>query len=292
MNNQHAFQPVSRSAFSLLELIVVLGVLFLLAAILLPALSIAWQKTQSERCLNNLHQLTTAWLMYASVNNEQCANNFDEGGVIQELTAKTYRTWCLQLEDFSASASNTNTALLRVGQISPYVGVDLTHFKCPADTYLTAVQVKAGFQYRLRSYSMSGYFGLYTTNQGSAGPALQGRNVFTPNYRQFLKVSDTPEPSSFFLFLEENPYSINDGYYDFGTIPTKWIATTAGAFQDIPASYHNAGTSFSFADGHTEIHRWQDNVIPPPGQIISGSVADKPPYNDIHWMWEHSSVPF
>jgi len=79
MNNQHAFQPISRSAFSLLDLIVVLGGLFLLAAILLPALSIARQKTQSERCLNNLHQITAAWLIYASANNDRCVNNFGEG---------------------------------------------------------------------------------------------------------------------------------------------------------------------------------------------------------------------
>jgi hypothetical protein len=96
--------------------------------------------------------------------------------------------------------------------------------------------------------------------------------------------------------LEQNPFNIASGYFDAGAIPTTWGAATRGGFSDVPATFHHGGTSFSFADGHTEIHQWQDNVLPsattPPNPLSLGSINDKPPYNDIHWMWEHSSVPF
>jgi predicted transporter len=48
MKSQLSCDPATRSAFSLLDLVMVLGMLFLLAAIFLPAISLAKQKIQAE----------------------------------------------------------------------------------------------------------------------------------------------------------------------------------------------------------------------------------------------------
>lgn len=62
-------RPV-RAAFTLSELLVVLGILGLLAAMIFPALSKAKGKTRSVQCQNNLKQLNLANASYTDANGE------------------------------------------------------------------------------------------------------------------------------------------------------------------------------------------------------------------------------
>jgi len=73
-------------------------------------------------------------------------------------------------------------------------------------------------------------------------------NSFFPQYRQFMKLSDVPKPAMTWVTLDEHADSINDGYFIVPMNATQW--------GDIPASYHDGACLFSFADGHSELHRW------------------------------------
>jgi hypothetical protein len=55
---------------------------------------------------------------------------------------------------------------------------------------------------------------------------------------------------------------------------------------DVPATYHDMAGSFSFADGHSEIHKWRDARTAEP----KGWGWSSPNNLDIDWLQSKSSA--
>jgi len=85
--------------------------------------------------------------------------------------------------------------------------------------------------------------------------------------------------------VDEHPDSINDGYFLNRADKRAWI--------DLPASYHNNGAAFSFADGHAELHRW---AVDTTKQESRPDATQLPLYlrsselKDWNWVVERMSV--
>ncbi len=170
--------------------------------------------------------------------------------------------------------------------LGQYASESTSIYKCPADRTLSDIQRANGWTARVRSVSMNAMV-------GNPGALLQaGKNSNNPYYRQFLKESDIPTPSSIFVFLDEHPNSINDGYFlnipdDDDPNSLQWV--------DLPASYHNGGGSFCFGDGHTEIHQWRFNSTKQPNQPYAFTlplpirVQER---DDFDWVIQRTSVPY
>lgn len=284
-------------AFTLVELLVVLATLEILAVLLLPALA-GTQPARSKafQCLNNMRQLATAFTLYAEDYQDRMVMNLDLFGALPG-PGGAGANWCQGIENWNSSTGNTNTLNLTSDSyalLSTYTGHRYQIYHCPADGYVSPVQVAQGWSYRVRSVSMSAALGGVSPYAPSGGRAPE-----FPWAVMILKQKTSaiinPKPSDVWVFLDEAPDSINDPMFYINPDTTGALTGTAngGNWIDWPASWHDGGCTFSFVDGHVELHQWVDTntrrTTPP--AYTSGVTGSHSATNDVAWMSAHTPVP-
>ena len=258
-------EKTGAGGFTLVELAVVIATVAVLVAVLLPALAGTRPNAQAFQCLENQRQLILAWQMYAQDNSDLLPPN-DFPWHTAALRDGTVKNWVFGSMVVPLDAINTSILVNPQLSLLALYNTNPAAYKCPADTSLIQGHPRA------RSVSMNcavgtrwwtaGYGGPGNTNPKTASKPLGGpvgggwlSGTYAdpdPNYRTYGKITQMtkPGPSMTWVIMDENPLSINDACMQM---------SMAQILVDFPGNYHNGGAGISFADGHTEMHKWTDD---------------------------------
>lgn len=283
MKGRIASRSSPPKGFTLIELLVVVAIIGILASLLLPALAKAKAQGQSTFCMNNGRQLNIAWLLYAQDHDDRLPYNLGAQEIREMLRRGEKYNWANSVLNWESDPYNTNTTLNTEASLGGYVGGNNRVFRCPADKVLSNLQRELGWTERSRTLSMNAMV-------GDAGEFTRlGSNVNNPDYHQFLKASEFTSTTDIFVFIEEHPDSINDGYFlnkrGEGAYNYQW--------QDLPASFHNGAANLSYADGHSESHRWLLSSTKKPARAYAANLPfalSDEERADYYWLLKRTST--
>ena len=276
----------TRAAFTLVELLVVIGIIGVLVAILMPALNRARESARQVQCLSNLKQLATATIGYCNDNRGLYPGRAGQGNEsifnadpkrhwgwiawrrkIDPVTGMYYAgTWDQNIT-FSALApylnfkyydhNPTNSTATNDYAAANQVAPDLESlYRCPSDKLEQRIAFAADLNggrgiYRY-SYSMNICF-------SNKVPDPSGTLLLNRPGRGYLKYHQVKRPSEKIMYMDESERSVNNGEYN----PTAPLVNADDPNRDYSAiaerheavgrrNSQEARGNVAFADGHAE----------------------------------------
>jgi len=212
---------MQRRAFTLIELLVVIAIIALLMAILMPSLRLAKDQAQRIHCVSNTKTLVLGWLLYKDEFDAKIVPGHTDPG-----------NWVLR-PSYTGTWDQKKDAI-RGGLLFPYVGEEVDVYRCPADRRKESSSLPVAF----RTFSIVG--GANGENWG--------------DYDKCTLYGEILRPAEKYIFVEEmDTRGANIGSWQMEPNAKTWT--------DPLAMWHNKKSTLGFADGHAEMHTWEDQYF-------------------------------
>lgn len=279
--------PFHSRAFTLVELLVVIGVIAVLIGMLLPALNKARESARQVQCLSNLKQISTATVQYCNDNRGVYPGRAGQGaerGERPDLDPSNYSGWIAWRRKIDPVTgryySGTWDQNITHSGLARYLGAKMINhnptnsnsqddyrranevnqtleqiFRCPSDNLQQRIAFAADLNggrgiYRY-SYSMNILFGNKRYDPDSAQPL--------GDLRHYRKMSQVRRPAEVIIYIDESEKSINNG--ECNPTVTQTNADSPSMDYTAIAERHelknkrnsqDARGNVAFADGHAE----------------------------------------
>ncbi len=276
----------TKKAFTLIELLVVITIIALLVSILMPALTKAKEQATMAVCLSGQKQLLVSYTMYATDHNDDMVRPWTQDGVKGDWVSDPINDAGVVQTATNCTPLDEQNGIMTGALYKYYKDPELVH--CPGDKRSfnePMFQNAQGFG-GWRSYSIVGTL----NNRDGAGNDV----TEYAGARIVKKLSKIKMPQEKYVFIEEGDHrglNMDEWLIDFSQ-------TTYNALTDSIGIFHNKKGTFSYADGHADVHAWQVKetidwftkyLNEKTASGIPNWTSPVSPNEDVKWLIDHAA---